>query len=226
MFTGLIEELGTVRAAEGDAASFRLVIGARTVLDGVREGDSIAVDGVCLTVTDFDAESFTVGLAAETRAKTALEDLRVGDAVAIERAMLPTTRLGGHYVQGHVDGTGAIRDFRPDGDSLWMSVAAPAALMRYIVPKGFIAVNGASLTVVHAGADWFDVALIAYSQEKLALPRKGPGARVNLEVDILAKYVERLMGAQSGENRMPAPAPALTRDFLAEHGFIKEGARR
>ncbi|MGE0408832.1 MAG: 3,4-dihydroxy-2-butanone-4-phosphate synthase [Amphiplicatus sp.] len=198
MFTGLVEEIGTVRAATHARGGYQLVIAARDILEDMRFGDSIAVNGACLTVTDFDAESFTVGLAPETRAKTALEDLAPGAAVALERAALPTTRLGGHYVQGHIDGTGVIQSFRADEDALWMTVNAPAALMRYIVPKGYIAIDGASLTVVHAGEDWFDVTLIAYSQEKLALPRKRPGDRVNLEVDILAKYAE---------SRVSRPAP-------------------
>lgn len=217
MFTGLVEEIGTVRALTRDGGACRLTIDAKVALENVALGDSIAVNGACLTVTAFDDRSFTVGLAPETLAKTSLGELAPGSPVNLERAVLPTTRLGGHYVQGHVDAAGTIKAFRPDADALWMTIAAPRALMRYIVPKGFIAIDGASLTVVHTGEDWFDVTLIAYSQEKLILPRKKTGDRVNLEVDILAKYVERLVGA-----RNEAP---LTRGFLAEHGFIKEGAR-
>ena len=195
MFTGLIEEIGTVCAVTRDGGGYRLAIAARDVLEDVKPGDSIAVNGVCLTVTAFDARSFTVGLAPETRVKTNLEDLKAGDAVALERAALPATRLGGHYVQGHVDATGTIVSFRPDEDALWLTVATPASLMRYIVPKGYVAIDGASLTVVNTGPDWFNVTLIAYSRGKLDLPRKQPGDRVNLEVDILAKYVERLICA-------------------------------
>ncbi|MEQ8178060.1 MAG: riboflavin synthase [Amphiplicatus sp.] len=217
MFTGLVEEIGNVAAVTRKDGGYQLVIAAKTVLDGAALGDSIAVNGVCLTVTAFDASSFTVGLAPETLAKTDLGALSPGDGVNLERAVLPTTRLGGHYVQGHVDATGVIKSFRPDKDALWLSVEAPRELMRYIVPKGFIAIDGASLTVVHTGADWFDVTLIAYSQEKLVLPRKQPGDKVNLEVDILAKYVERLL--------KPAAAAGLSQHFLSEHGFIKEGAR-
>ena len=204
MFTGLVEELGAIKAVTREQNGYQLVIGANTVLEGVALGDSIAVNGVCLTVTSFDAASFTVGLAP-------------GAEVALERAVLPTTRLGGHYVQGHVDATGTIKTLRPDKDALWLSIETPPALMRYIVPKGFIAIDGASLTVVHTGADWFDVTLIAYSQAKLALPKKKPGDRVNLEVDILAKYVERLVQRDEPSR--------VSRDFLSEHGFIKEGAR-
>ncbi|MBB5518654.1 riboflavin synthase [Amphiplicatus metriothermophilus] len=217
MFTGLVEEIGTVRDVSRQGSGYALAVGARETLEGVKRGDSIAVNGACLTVTDFDADSFSFGLAPETRAKTNLADLRPGAPVHLERAVLPSTRLGGHYVQGHVDGTGVVKGFRPDEDALWMTVGAPPALMRYIVPKGYIAVDGASLTVVHTGADWFDVTLVAYSREKLALPRKQPGERVNLEVDILAKYVERLIARDAGGG--------VSREFLAEHGFITEGAR-
>lgn len=217
MFTGLVEEIGEVAAVAGKDDGYRIDIAARTVLGGVAVGDSIAVNGVCLTVTAFDERRFAVGLAPETLSRTNLGALKVGDPVNLERALLPTTRLGGHYVQGHVDATGTIRSFRPDRDALWLTVETPRALMRYIVPKGFIAIDGASLTVVHVGPDWFDVTLIAYSQEKLILPRKKPGDRVNLEVDILAKYAERLL--------KPEAEAGVTKELLSQHGFITEGAR-
>ncbi len=221
MFTGLVEEIGVVAAVARSAESFDLTVSAQTVLDGVKLGDSIAVNGVCLTVTSFDDKSFTVGLAPETLARTNLGDLAKGDPVNLERSLLPTTRLGGHFVQGHVDGTGTISSFRPDKDALWLTVKTDPALMRYIVTKGYIAIDGTSLTVVDTGPDWFNVTLIDYTQSKIILPRKKPGDRVNLEVDILAKYIERLTGGQTAvETRAP-----ITTDFLAEHGIIKEGAR-
>ncbi len=192
MFTGLVEEIGRVERLGPEDGGFRLTVAAKTVLEDAREGDSIAVNGVCLTVERRTEDTFTVGLAPETLSRTNLGALQAGAPVNLERAALPTTRLGGHYVQGHVDGTGVIKAFRPDADALWMSVALDPALMRYIAPKGYAAIDGASLTVVNVGEDWFDVTLIAYSQEKLILPRKAPGDRVNIEVDILAKYVERL----------------------------------
>ncbi|MCA8889419.1 MAG: riboflavin synthase [Parvularculaceae bacterium] len=217
MFTGLVEEVGEVEAAGVSGGGFELSVKAGVVLDGVALGDSISVNGVCLTVTRFDPARFTVGLAPETLKRTNLGDLKPGDKVNLERAALPTTRLGGHYVQGHVDATGVISSFRPDGDALWLTVKTPPSLMRYIVSKGYIALDGASLTVVDVGDDWFNVTLIAYSQQKLALTTKRPGERVNLEVDILAKYVERLMS--------PAPqTQRLSREFLTTHGFTKEGA--
>ncbi len=192
MFTGLVEELGEVVAIGPKGDGFDLSIRATTVLEDAHLGDSIAVNGVCLTVTALENDIFTVGLAPETLTRTSLEVLAPGGNVALERAALPTTRLGGHYVQGHVDGTGVIQEKRQDKDALWLTISADASLLKYIVPKGYICVDGASLTVVHTGPDWFDLTLIAYSQTKLVLPRKAVGEKVNLEVDILAKYVERL----------------------------------
>jgi riboflavin synthase len=195
MFTGLIEEIGTVVKAGPQGEGCTLVVEAKTVLDGVKLGDSIAVDGVCLTVTAFDATTFSVGLAPETLARTGLDELAHGSRVQLERALLPTSRLGGHYVQGHVDSTGVIKAIRADRDALWLTIEAPSALMRYVAPKGYIAIDGASLTVVHVGPDWFDVTIVAYSRARLALAEKPAGARVNLEVDIVAKYVEKLLNA-------------------------------
>lgn len=226
MFTGLVEEIGVVDAVGHKGDHFDLTIGAETVLDGVALGDSIAINGVCLTVTAFDKENFTVGLAPETLKRTNLGDLAEGAPVNLERSLLPTTRLGGHFVQGHVDATGVIKSFRPDKDALWLTVETDPALMRYIVTKGYITIDGTSLTVVDTGADWFNVTLINYTQQKIILPRKKPGDRVNLEVDILAKYVERLTG---GSSAVGARTP-ITSEFLTEHGFLKaphtkEGAR-
>lgn len=220
MFTGLIEEIGVVSTVNQSEKSFDLTVTAKIVLEGVSLGDSIAVNGVCLTVTAFDETTFTVGLAPETLARTNLGDLSADDPVNLERSLLPTTRLGGHFVQGHVDATGVIKSFRPDNDALWLTIETDPALMRYIVTKGFIAIDGTSLTVVDTGPDWFNVTLINYTQPKIILPRKKTGDRVNLEVDILAKYVERLHGAPGPETN-----PNLTPEFLQSHGFLKEGAR-
>lgn len=191
MFTGLIEEIGTVVSANAADAGHALTVAARTVVADLKPGDSIAVDGTCLTVVACDAGTFAVGLSPETLARTALGGLREGSRLQLERALRADARLGGHYVQGHVDGTGTILEFRADGDALWLKVQAPRALMRYVAPKGYVAIDGASLTVVHTGEDWFDVQIVAWSRGKLALPEKPAGARVNLEVDILAKYAEQ-----------------------------------
>ncbi len=219
MFTGLVEEMGAVASLSRDGEATRLAVEARRVLDGVALGDSIAVNGVCLTVADFDEGSFTAGLAPETLARTNLGDLAQGAPVNLERSLTPASRMGGHFVQGHIDGTGIIDDFRKDQDALWMTIRTPEALMRYIAPKGFIAVDGTSLTVVDVGEDWFNVTLVAYSRGKIIQPLKKPGERVNLEVDILAKYLERLVAARAGADG------ALTPEFLTENGFMKKGAR-
>lgn len=222
MFTGLVEEMGAVRSVGPRGAHFDLVVAANTVTEGTALGDSIAVNGVCLTVTALSADSFTVGLAPETLNRTNLGDLAPGDPVNLERSLTPVSRMGGHFVQGHVDATGVIKSFRPDRDALWLAIETAPALMRYIVEKGFITIDGTSLTVVDTGPDWFNVTLIDYTQSKIILPRKKPGDRVNLEVDLLAKYVERQIAARGSET--------ISTQFLKDAGFIdpankQEGTR-
>ncbi len=221
MFTGLIEEIGTVVRAGALDGGHVLTVAARKVLEGQKPGDSIAVDGACLTVVARDTGSFTAGLSPETLARTALGELRAGSRVQLERALLPTSRLGGHYVQGHVDGTGTILESRAVGDGLWMKFRAPRELLRYVAPKGYIAIDGASLTVVHTGEDWFDVQIVAWSRGKLALPAKPAGAPVNLEVDILAKYAERrerlrATGSLPQPDAIPRPGLSTVSEALAE----------
>jgi 3,4-dihydroxy 2-butanone 4-phosphate synthase/3,4-dihydroxy 2-butanone 4-phosphate synthase/GTP cyclohydrolase II len=221
MFTGLIEEIGTVVAAEAASGGQTLTVAARRVLEDLKPGDSIAVDGACLTVTTLGAGSFTAGLSPETLRRTALGELRQGACVQLERALLPGSRLGGHYVQGHIDGTATILETRAEGEALWMKFRAPRELMPYLAPKGYVAIDGASLTIVHTGEDWFDVQFVAWSRGKLALPAKPPSARVNLEVDILAKYAERrerLRGTRAlpQVEAMPPPGLASVPEALAE----------
>ena len=193
MFTGLVEEMGRVVTAGPDGEGFSLEIEAKVVLEDVRFGDSILVEGVCLSVTEFSENRFKVGLAPETLSRTTLGSLKAGDAVNLERSLLPTARLGGHYVQGHVDGTGAVQDVRPDGDARWVTIETSPEIMRYIVPKGYISVDGTSLTVVETGADWFSLTLISHTQPLVTLGLKGRGAGVNLEVDIMAKFAEKIL---------------------------------
>ncbi|KAK4777433.1 hypothetical protein SAY87_017620 [Trapa incisa] len=199
LFTGIVEEMGQVKDLGPVEDGFTLKITAKTVLEDVHLGDSIAVNGTCLTVTDFDKglSEFTVGLAPETLRKTSLIELRVGSKVNLERAVGPTGRMGGHFVQGHVDGTGEIVSMEPEGDSLWIKVRTKREILRYVVPKGFIAVDGTSLTVVDVNDEegWFSFMLVAYTQEKIVVPLKQVGQKVNLEVDILGKYVERLLSS-------------------------------
>jgi riboflavin synthase len=193
VFTGIVEETGTVRALDERDGGVHLQIAASTVCGDLRLGDSVAVNGVCLTVTAFTAESFTLGLAPETLRRTDLGDLHPGDRVNLERAVPAGGRMGGHYVQGHVDGVGEIVAVRPEGDSLWMTFRAPRDLLPYLVVKGFVAIDGISLTITERREDTFSVALVAYTQSAVTLATKAPGARVNLEVDVIAKYVESLL---------------------------------
>ena len=176
------------------AGGLSLAVKAQAVLEGTRLGDSVSVNGACLTVAALAGDGFTVGLSPETLRRTNLGALSPGDGVNLERSLTMSGRMGGHFVQGHVDGTGELRAFRPDGDSLWVTVGAAPDLLRYIVPKGFIAVDGVSLTVVDVFPDAFTFMLIAYTQHHTTLPRKPAPSRVNLEVDILGKYVEKFIG--------------------------------
>lgn len=193
MFTGIVEEIGTVTAVSSGPRGHELDIRAETVLDGTQPGDSIAVNGTCLTVTELRDAVFRVGCAPETLHRTNLGSLVPGDRVNLERSLTPSSRMGGHFVQGHIDGTGTILEISPDEESLWLTIAFDPDQMRYVVPKGFIAVDGISLTVVDAFDDRFTIMLVAYTQEHVTLAAKRPGDRVNVEVDILGKYVERIL---------------------------------
>ncbi|MDP9313766.1 MAG: riboflavin synthase [Chloroflexota bacterium] len=193
MFTGIVEEIGTIQATSVDAELGKeLTIGCATVVQDAKLGDSIAVNGICLTVIGFDQTSFTIGVSPETLRRTNLGFLQVGDPVNLERSLAFGGRLGGHYVQGHVDGTGEIVRIEPEGDSLRVTVRPPARLLPYIVEKGYIAVDGTSLTIAERTSDAFTIALIAYTQGAVIMGRQQVGAVVNLEVDIMAKYVESI----------------------------------
>ena len=202
MFTGIVEEVGSVKAAEGG----RLVIGASEVLGDVKVGDSIAVNGACLTVTTYDESGFSVDVVPETLRRTNLGELNPGSPVNLERSMPAYGRFGGHMVQGHVDGTATIRSIESEGDALMVIFDAPTSVMRYVVEKGFIAVDGASLTIVNCDNFSFSVTIIPHTQENTVFKSKTVGDSVNLEVDIMAKYVERLA--------MAGRAPVDTADEL------------
>lgn len=196
MFTGIVEEMGTVKELKQvEKDGVEMTIAGSVVLEDVKLGDSIAVNGACLTVIRFDVESFSVGLAPETLRCTSLGEAEVGALVNLERSVQPNSRMGGHFVQGHVDGAGTIVSFEPEGDSLWVKVATSPELLRLIVPKGYISVDGTSLTVVKVLDDEsaFTFMLVAYTQQKIVVPFKKVGSKVNLEVDIVGKYVERLL---------------------------------
>jgi riboflavin synthase len=194
MFTGIVEELGTVVAT----ASGQLELRGQLVTKDVATGDSVAVDGVCLTVVSVAGDTFTADVMAETWRRSSLGELRPGDRVNLERAATPTTRLGGHLVQGHVDGVGTIAARTPGDGWETMRFTVPAGIARYLVEKGSVTVDGVSLTVVDTGPDWFAVGLIPTTLERTTLGRKGIGAPVNLEVDVIAKYVEKLVGGGAG----------------------------
>ena len=195
MFTGLVEDVGTIaRAERGEGTCLFEVRPSALPVDELAIGDSIAVDGVCLTVTARGGGAFAVTAVDETLRRTTLGERSAGQPVHLERALRLGDRLGGHMVQGHVDGVGSVAERRAEGDNLELTVTAPAALLRYVVEKGSIAVDGVSLTVVRADDYSFAVALIPHTIAVTALGRKEVGGRVNLEVDMIAKYVERLLG--------------------------------
>ena len=195
MFTGIVEEMGSVVSLTEKAGSTDLTIAATTALAVTKIGDSIAVNGVCLTAIELTPTSFTVELQPETLRRTSLGDVHTGDKVNLERPLAANGRFGGHIVQGHIDGTGTLQALTPDGPSVIVTIEAPAQLMPYIVTKGFIAIDGTSLTVVDVDrqAHTFTVALITYTQDWVTLPKLPIGSRVNLEADITAKYIESLL---------------------------------
>ena len=193
MFTGIVEELGTVAAIEEQGDALRLSISAATVLEDTRLGDSIAVNGCCLTVTDLADGTWTADVMAETLDKTSLAGARPGDRVNLERAVTPQTRLGGHIVQGHVDGVGTVLRRTPSEHWEVVEISLPPHLAPYLVDKGSITVDGVSLTVVEAGDDSFTVSLIPETLARTTLGHRAVGDRVNLEADIIAKHVEKLL---------------------------------
>ena len=207
MFTGIIQEVGRVAGV----GSGSLTIAAKDVLAGIVPGGSLAVNGACLTVTQFDDRSFTADIMAETLWRTNLGRLKYGDPVNLERPLGLGGEVGGHLVQGHVDGTGTVTSVRPEGEARVVTMSAPPEVMRYLVPKGFIAVDGASLTITEVGADRFSVSLVSFTLDHTTLKEKRPGDAVNLEVDIIAKYVARQVSPGSG---------GITHDFLRENGFL------
>ena len=207
MFTGIIEEIGVVSRRSGADVT----VMAERVLDGLQHGDSIAVDGVCLTVVHFDTTSFTLQLSPETLQRTTLSSLKPGIAVNLERAMTPSSRFGGHFVQGHVDGVGRVLNIQRQGEfSLWR-FHAPAEVAKYLVPKGSVTINGISLTVVDPAGDSFDVAIIPATMQKTTLANKRPGDEVNMEADMLGKHIFHYM-QQLGR------AP-LSMDTLKRQGY-------
>ena len=242
MFTGLIAELGTVERLAEDSMSCRLTVRAPKILPGVKPGDSIAVNGVCLTVVHLQGNRFTADVMPETVRRTTLHQLQPGDKVNLEKALRPTDGLHGHIVQGHVEGVGNIQQITPEGNALVYRIGAPPELLRYIVAKGSIAVDGISLTVIEADDSGFGVSLIPHTAKMTTLGYKHAGDAVNLETDILARYVEKMLGLDKAGGVLLNPRKSevqadvsfidgceadtgtkpdseLTEEFLLRHGF-------
>ena len=212
MFTGIIEEIGKISNIRQGTASCVLTVVARKVLEDVHIGDSIAVNGTCLTVCSTDGNGFSADVMPETMRRSNLGRLSPGSAVNLERAMAADGRFGGHIVSGHIDGMGVIASLRREDNAVWVTIAAPPEILKYIVEKGSVAIDGISLTVVKVTARDFAVSVIPHTAAQTTLLSRKPGDVVNLECDIIAKYVEKLLAPQHGGK--------ITPGFLAEHGFL------
>ena len=215
MFTGLIEEVGIIQNVRRGARSCVLTIGCKKVLEGSQIGDSIAVNGVCLTVTSMGGSYYTADVMAETMNRSSLRQLSTGASVNLERAMPANGRFGGHIVSGHIDGTGTVQSIEPDDNAIWYTIAAKPNLLRYIVEKGSITIDGISLTVAYVDEHCFKVSIIPHTQQVTALHDRGVGDIVNLECDIIGKYVEKLI---TPVKEQPSKSN-ITRDFLSKYGF-------
>ena len=222
MFTGIIEETGILGGIRKGQHSAVLRINARTVLEGVKIGDSIAVNGVCLTVTAFDASGFSADVMHETLNRSSLGSLSPGSRVNLERAMPANGRFGGHMVSGHIDGTGTVTELRQDDNAVWYTISAAPELLRYIVEKGSICIDGISLTVAAVDDRSFKVSIIPHTRAVTNLSTKGVGSTVNLECDVIGKYVEKLLGpygASGGASPKEEKSSGITEAFLKEYGF-------
>ncbi|SFL87481.1 riboflavin synthase [Pelosinus propionicus] len=217
MFTGLVEELGKVKAIARGVKSVRLTVAAKKVLQDVKLGDSIAVNGTCLTVVEYDANCFTADVMPETVDSTALASLQIGSKVNLERTLSIGDRFGGHIVSGHIDGIGIIRAKDNNDNAVIVKIEAGSEVMRYIVKKGSIAIDGISLTIVDYGQDWFTVSLIPHSASATTLGFKKTGDVVNLEADVIGKYVEKLLNLDSAQQKFKTSA--INMNFLEKNGF-------
>lgn len=212
MFTGIIEETGTIRSVRKGVASSNLTIGSSLVLSDVNIGDSICVNGVCLTVTSFNTSSFTADVMHETLNRSSLGSLQIGNKVNLERAMSVNSRFGGHIVSGHIDGTGVITQILKDDNAIWYSIKTTPKIMRYVIEKGSVTIDGISLTVAKVGRDNFSVSVIPHTSLKTTLSLLKVGDTVNLENDCIGKYVEKLLKLPNSENN-------ITKEFLMKFGY-------
>ncbi len=216
MFTGIIEELGKITALEKHAGGAKLKIAAKTVTDQTAEGDSIAVNGVCLTALKITANEFSADVSAETLRRSTLGELQMNSRVNLERAVTPATRLGGHIVQGHVDARGKFLQAKRDGDFWTVRVAFPAEIGQYLVEKGSVSVEGISLTIANLTDDYFEIAVIPKTWELTNLSNLQNGTAVNLEVDVIAKYVERILLYNKAEKK----TETITMEKLHDLGYV------
>lgn len=219
MFTGLVEEVGTLQGLQTGPKTCILTIGCRKVLEGTEIGDSIMTNGVCLTVTSLGGTYFTADVMNETLSRSDLGDLRPGSPVNLERAMPVDGRFGGHIVSGHIDGTGTILSIREDANAVWFTVGADKALLNYVVEKGSIAMDGISLTVAAVTGQSFSVSLIPHTRAVTNLASKKVGDPLNLETDIIGKYVEKFVSLRQDRAAEPEKSSGLTMEFLQQNGF-------
>lgn len=215
MFTGIIEEIGTVRTVRSSGQSMELTVAAVEILKDVRLGDSIAVNGTCLTVTSFTNGQFTADVMPETFRTTSLHNAKAGTSVNLERALRADSRLGGHFVSGHVDGTAIVQKCQHIENSLVMHLSLPPGGLNYVLPKGSIALDGTSLTIFDVDDESISISLIPHTQKTTVLAQRKPGERVNVEFDMLAKYMFNMLQKQTPSAKRP-----LNEDFLQQNGFL------
>jgi riboflavin synthase len=221
LFTGIIEEIGSMRAIAMQGQAMILSIGAKRILEDVHLGDSISVNGVCLTVVKFDGSSITVDVMPETFRRTTLRKLHTGESVNLERAMAAGGRFGGHIVQGHVDSIGTITSRANEQNAVVYEVEpADKTILRYMIPHGSITIDGISLTLVHVAEQRFTVSIIPHTLAQTVLQNKKPGDEVNLEADVLGKYMEKLLNNRHNREAPGHKPGMLTEAFLAENGFM------
>lgn len=218
MFTGLVEEIGTVKSISLQGNSGTIAIKADVVTKGTKTGDSIAVNGVCLTVTSLSDDGFTADVMAETVRRSSLGALKSGDRCNLERAMAADGRFGGHIVSGHIDGTGRVSSVVREENAIWFTIEADSSLLDYIVEKGSVALDGISLTVAAVSSSDFKVSIIPHTQEATTLYLRKPGDIINIETDVIGKYVAKMMGREPAQDKEESGSN-ITLDFLKENGF-------
>lgn len=215
MFTGIVEEVGRVERIRAGAKSAILTLQGKLIFSDLKIGDSVAVNGVCLTARTIEGSTFTADVMHETLDRSSLGDLRPGSPVNLERAMAADGRFGGHMVSGHIDGMGRVHDIQQDDNAIWYTIAADPMLTKYIIPKGSVAIDGISLTVVDVAQEHFRVSIIPHTAKETILSHKNVGDKVNLENDLIGKYVEKLLSYRQPENSKSS----ITKEFLLQNGY-------